>query len=61
MGLDIASLKAALENGSYTDDVRADTLEAQQLGISGVLFSYSIENMLFLVSAYKGTKLQTGW
>jgi predicted DsbA family dithiol-disulfide isomerase len=38
IGLDIASLKAALENGSYADDVRADIIEAQQLGVTGVPF-----------------------
>jgi predicted DsbA family dithiol-disulfide isomerase len=38
MGLDTISLKTALENGSYADDVKADILEAQQLGVSGVPF-----------------------
>jgi protein disulfide-isomerase len=38
IGLDTASLKIALENGSYADDVKADILEAQQLGVNGVPF-----------------------
>lgn len=38
IGLDTAPLKTALENGSYADDVRADILEAEQLGVTGVPF-----------------------
>lgn len=37
-GLDTVALKAALENGSYADDVKADIREAQQLGVTGVPF-----------------------
>ena len=38
IGLDTIALKAALENGMYTDEVEADINEAQQLGVRGVLF-----------------------
>jgi len=38
IGLDENSLKAVLENGSYTDDVRTDIYEAQQVGVRGVPF-----------------------
>lgn len=38
IGLDTAALKTALENGTYTDDVRADIYEAQQVGLQGVPF-----------------------
>ncbi len=38
IGLDPAALKAALENGTYADDVRADIAEAQQIGVRGVPF-----------------------
>lgn len=38
IGLDAVTLKTALENDSYADDVHADISEAQQLSISGVPF-----------------------
>ncbi len=38
IGLDPETLKAALENGIYADDVRADIHEAQQIGVRGVPF-----------------------
>lgn len=38
IGLDETALKAALENGSYADDVRADIHEAGQVGVRGVPF-----------------------
>jgi predicted DsbA family dithiol-disulfide isomerase len=38
IGLDAEALKAALENGSYADNVRADIDEAVQLGVNGVPF-----------------------
>lgn len=38
IGLDAAALQAALENGSYTDDVQADIYEARQIGVRGVPF-----------------------
>ena len=38
IGLDAEALMAALENGSYADDVRADINEAVQLGVRGVPF-----------------------
>lgn len=38
IGLDAASLKIALENGSYADDVKVDIYDAQQLGVRGVPF-----------------------
>lgn len=38
IGLDTALLKTALENGSYTNDVKADINEAQQIGVRGVPF-----------------------
>jgi predicted DsbA family dithiol-disulfide isomerase len=37
-GLDPDGARQALENGSFSDDVRADEEEARQLGISGVPF-----------------------
>lgn len=48
IGLDTDELKTALENGSFADDVRADILEAQQIGISGVPFF--VFNRKFAVS-----------
>lgn len=36
--LDEDALKAALENGTYTNDVHGDISEAQQLGVRGVPF-----------------------
>lgn len=36
--LDTAALKTALENGTYSDDVRSDIYEAQQVGVRGVPF-----------------------
>ena len=38
IGLDTSALTTALENGSYTDEVRADIYEAQQVGVRGVPF-----------------------
>jgi predicted DsbA family dithiol-disulfide isomerase len=38
IGLDPVALKAALENGSYADEVRIDIYEAQQVGVRGVPF-----------------------
>jgi len=38
IGLDTSALKAALENGSYADDVKTDIYEAQQVGVRGVPF-----------------------
>jgi len=38
IGLDTSALKAALENGSYADDVKTDIYEAQQVGVQGVPF-----------------------
>ncbi len=38
IGLDTNTLKTALENGSYADDVRTDIYEAQQVGVRGVPF-----------------------
>jgi predicted DsbA family dithiol-disulfide isomerase len=38
IGLDEAALKAALENGSYADEVRKDIREAGQVGVRGVPF-----------------------
>lgn len=38
VGLDSTALKTALESGAYTDDVRADIYEAQQVGVRGVPF-----------------------
>lgn len=38
IGLDETALKAALENGSYADDVQADIHEAGQVGVRGVPF-----------------------
>ena len=33
IGLDTTSLKTALENGAYADDVRADISEARKAGV----------------------------
>lgn len=38
IGLDEAGLKAALEGGSYADEVKQDIYEAQQIGVRGVPF-----------------------
>jgi predicted DsbA family dithiol-disulfide isomerase len=38
IGLDSSDLKAALENGMYAEDVKADIREAQQIGVRGVPF-----------------------
>lgn len=38
IGLDEAALTAALENGSYADEVRKDIREAGQVGVRGVPF-----------------------
>lgn len=38
IGLDTTTLKTALENGSYSDNVKADIYEAQQIGVRGVPF-----------------------
>ncbi|MFA5246225.1 MAG: DsbA family protein, partial [Pedobacter sp.] len=38
IGLDPVKLKSVLESKQYTDDVRADILEAQQIGVRGVPF-----------------------
>lgn len=38
VGLDTTALKNALENGSYTDDVKADIYEARRIGVHGVPF-----------------------
>lgn len=38
IGLDTEQLKPVLENGSFSDDVRKDIYEAQQIGVSGVPF-----------------------
>ena len=38
LGLDTTALKAALENGTYAEEVRADIKEAEQIGVRGVPF-----------------------
>lgn len=38
IGLDAATLKAALENGMYAEEVKEDMYEAQQVGVRGVPF-----------------------
>jgi predicted DsbA family dithiol-disulfide isomerase len=38
IGLDAATLKVALENGMYADEVKKDVYEAQQVGVRGVPF-----------------------
>lgn len=38
IGLDPVKLKSVLESKQYTDEVRADILEAQQIGVRGVPF-----------------------
>ncbi|WP_432710075.1 DsbA family oxidoreductase [Pedobacter sp.] len=38
IGLDATLLDIALKNGSYTDEVRSDIYEAQQVGVRGVPF-----------------------
>jgi predicted DsbA family dithiol-disulfide isomerase len=38
IGLNTIDLKAALENGSYAEDVKADIYEAQKVGVRGVPF-----------------------
>lgn len=38
IGLDVATLKQALENNTYADDVKADIREGQQIGVRGVPF-----------------------
>lgn len=38
IGLDAVALKAALENGSFAEEVKADMEEARQVGVSGVPF-----------------------
>lgn len=38
IGLDTATLKMTLEEGHYADDVKADMLEARQMGVGGVPF-----------------------
>ncbi|MDZ4747402.1 MAG: DsbA family oxidoreductase [Saprospiraceae bacterium] len=38
IGLDPIALKVALESGAYTEDVRTDIREAEQLGLRGVPF-----------------------
>ena len=62
IGLDAEVLKAALENGSYADNVRADIDEALKLGVRGVPFfvfnrKYAIsgaqENNVFLGTLHK--------
>lgn len=59
IGLDTASLKIALENGSYADDVRADIYEAQQVGVRGV--PYFMVNRKYAISGAQESKtfLQT--
>ena len=48
IGLDAATLKTALESGSYTVDVKADMEEAQEVGVRGVPFF--VFNRKFAVS-----------
>ncbi len=38
LGLDTTALKAALENGTYAKEVRADIKEAEEIGVRGVPF-----------------------
>lgn len=38
VGLDVEEARTALENNTYAQDVQADILQAQQLGINGVPF-----------------------
>ena len=54
IGLDANALKAVLENGSYADAVRADILEAQQLGMRGVPFF--VMNRKYAVSGAQESK-----
>ena len=45
VGLDSKKLEAALANGTFSKDVKADELKAQQLGINGVPFFYLNESI----------------
>ena len=38
LGLDTIALQSALESGTYADEVRADILEAEEIGVRGVPF-----------------------
>lgn len=54
IGLDTAALQAALENGSYTDEVQADIEEARQIGVRGVPFF--VFNRRYAVSGAQESK-----
>ena len=54
IGLDANALKTTLENGSYADAVRADIMEAQQLGVRGVPFF--VMNRKYAVSGAQESK-----
>ena len=54
IGLDTATLKTALENKSFSDDVKADICEAQQLGVRGVPFF--VFNRKYAVSGAQDSK-----
>jgi predicted DsbA family dithiol-disulfide isomerase len=45
IGLDSKKLETALANGTFSKDVKADELKAQQLGINGVPFFYLNESI----------------
>jgi predicted DsbA family dithiol-disulfide isomerase len=55
IGLDTTLLKTALENGSFSDEVKADIYEAQQLGVRGVPFF--IFNRKYAVSGAQDSKV----
>lgn len=64
VGLDRAEVERVLDNGDYEKEVRADQLEAQQLGIRGV--PYFVLNRKYAISGAQPSEvflegLQTAW
>lgn len=54
IGLDAAALQAALENGSYANNVQTDIYEAGQIGVNGVPFF--VFNRRYAVSGAQESK-----
>lgn len=64
LGLDRAEVQQALDSGDYEKEVRADELEAQQIGVRGV--PYFVLNRKYAISGAQPSEvfreaLQTAW